>query len=91
MPQQAITGAVLIFPLQVISSTSDKASPNQKLYRMHGNGAVHETANVYASDDERPLFFLSDPPHLVKTLRNNLENSRLGGTKCLWVCNTMQS
>ena len=60
---------------QVISSTSDKAFPNQKLYRMHGNGIVHQTTNVHASDDDRP-FFISDPTHLVKTLRNNLENSR---------------
>ena len=40
---------------------------------------------MYATDDDQPLFFISDPPHLIKTLRNNLESSKFGGTRCLWV------
>ena len=72
--------------IQVITSTSDKASPNQKLYRLHGEGIVHQASNLYAHDEVRPLFFISDPPHLIKTIRNNLENSRYGGPRCMWVC-----
>lgn len=43
------------------------------------------TDNMYASE-ARPIYFISDPPHLMKTLRNNLEGSRFGGRRCLWVC-----
>ena len=45
---------------------------------------VHKTKNLYAAED-RDLFFISDAPHLLKTIRNNLEHSRSGGTRCLWV------
>ena len=51
---------------------------------MHGDGIVHQTVNPFAADG-RPIFFISDPPHLIKTIRNNLSNSKSGGSRCLWV------
>ena len=60
--------------LKVICFVSEKASNNQKLYRMHstsGNIAYH-TKNVFATDEDREIYFFSDPPHLLKTARNNL-------------------
>lgn len=72
--------------LKVIASTSDKASPNQKLYDMHGDGSeiCYKTKNNYMRD--RDIFFFSDVPHLIKTVRNNLFNSGSGKhTRYLWL------
>ena len=71
--------------LKVIASTSDKASPNQKLYRLHGdaNTLCYKTINFFAPD--RYIYFFSDVPHLVKTVRNNIHSSGSGtNTKYLW-------
>ena len=53
---------------------SDGASPNRKLYRMHGppHTLIHATTHPAAP---RKLFFFCDVPHLMKTTRNNWENS----------------
>lgn len=75
--------------IQVISSTSDKASPNQRLYRLHrtGNEDVVFFADNPFSEEKRNIYFFSDVPHLIKTIRNNVHKSRPGGTKYLWVSN----
>ena len=69
--------------LWVIASTSDGASPNRRLYRMHkplDNNAEDEfcyrTINLYAP--HRYIYFFSDVPHLVKTTRNCLYSSGHG-------------
>lgn len=67
--------------LKVIASTSDKAPSNQKLCQMHqeeghGDEVCHKAVNMFAPD--RHVFFVSDPPHLIKTVRNNLSNSGSG-------------
>ena len=63
----------------MLASTSDKASTNMKFYSMHGvessSEVTYKTLNLNA-EDERYIFFVSDVPHLLKTLRNNLFNSR---------------
>ena len=71
--------------LQVVAAVSDKASPNQKFIRMHklDEGLTYKTKNLLSPD--RDILFISDPPHLLKTLRNNLSSSTTGGTKYLWV------
>ena len=63
--------------LKVICVVSDKASANQKLYRMHSTSGniVYHTKNVFAIDEDRESYFFSDPPHLLKTARNNLASS----------------
>lgn len=72
--------------LKVIASVSDKGTPNQRLYSMHGSDkdtVCYKTKNLYARD--REIFFISDPPHLMKTLRNNLSNSGSNkNSKYLW-------
>jgi hypothetical protein len=69
--------------LKVVSSTSDKATPNQRLYDMQGAGQAYKTVNLFASD--REVFFISDAPHLMKTVRNNLANSGSGtNTRYVW-------
>ena len=68
----------------MLGVTGDGASVNRKLFRMHTQEKgeiVHKTVNVY-SDEARVLFFFSDPPHLLKTIRNAVENP----DRKLWVC-----
>ena len=64
--------------LKVIASTSDKATPNQRLYRLQGQGedVCYKAVNLYSMD--RYLYFFSDAPHLMKTVRNNLASSGSG-------------
>ena len=69
----------------MIVSTSDKAPANQRLYQMHGHGGeiCYKSLNMFSPD--RNIYFISDPPHLVKTVRNNLSSSGSGkNTKLLW-------
>ena len=83
--------------LKVIVVCSDGASTNRKLFRMHGESScqpyhpVYKTTNRY-SEEERPVFFMSDVPHLLKTTRNNWSHSFGHGYKRkLWVsCNVYQ-
>ena len=54
--------------------TCDGASPNRKIFKINSvNEDDHFTLNIF--DPSRIIYFISDPPHLLKTLRNNLENS----------------
>ena len=59
----------------VRSFVSDGASPNRKFYRIHkeDHQLTYKTKNLHHPD--REVFFISDVPHLIKTTRNNLENS----------------
>ncbi|CAB3995756.1 Hypothetical predicted protein [Paramuricea clavata] len=60
--------------------TCDGESSNRKFIKMHKpyksakEIEIHKTRNIY-SPEERDLFFISDVPHLIKTVRNNWENS----------------
>lgn len=87
---QAIGYLEIVCKLKVIVSTSDKASPNQRLYRLHGddNSLCFKAVNLYARD--RHVYFISDVPHLVKTVRNNLAASGSGkNTRLLWVSSAL--
>ena len=67
--------------LKVRAVTADGASPNRKYFRMHklntgenvSHGVVYWCWNSWSPD--RRLYFICDVPHLIKTTRNNLENS----------------
>ena len=52
----------------------DGASPNRKCFKINSVGA---DGNWMWSlfDPQRKVFFMSDVPHLLKTTRNNIENS----------------
>ena len=76
------------FNLQVICATADKASCNAKHVRMQVDPQhPYRTENRFAPEDEpRFIYFVSDPPHLMKTVRNNVRNSGDGAhTRYLWV------
>lgn len=72
--------------LKVIASTSDKASSNQKMYQMHKitdeDEICYKCINIFSPD--RFIFFISDPPHLIKTIRNNILSSGSGQNNLLW-------
>ena len=62
---------------KVRALVSDGASPNRKFYRLHekdnSTGISFKTTNPFAP--ERDMYFICDVPHLMKTTRNNWENS----------------
>ena len=78
-------GRLELMEFRVLGVMCDGLAANRKLYRLHstGTGLVFKTQNPYAPD-QRPLFFFSDPPHLVKTVRNAWASP----TRRLWVSNT---
>ena len=78
---------------KVICVTADGASPNRKFFCMHGKeGLVYKTHNPFADPKEnRPLYFISDPPHLIKTTRNCWSHSGPSGTQLMTVCKIMHN
>ena len=69
----------------VLATVCDGASPNRKFFKLHGNKSTYKTKNPYA-ESERYLFFLSDVPHLIKTVRNCWANSYGHSfSRTLWV------
>ena len=75
--------------IKVLSITSDGASSNRKFFRMHHdkndpNTFMYKGLNLY-SDDHRWVYFFSDPPHLLKTIRNCWCNSGSNGTRLMKV------
>ena len=74
--------------LKVICITADEASPNRRFFRMHkssGSSPTYKTKNPYADDEKRWIYFISDPPHLIKTARNCLSHSGDSGTRLMTV------
>ena len=71
---------------KVMGVTADGLSVNRHFFKLHGDNTtdtpVHKTTNPYTSED-RYLYFFSDPPHLIKTVRNCWASSK----RSLWVCN----
>ena len=61
---------------KVIAVTCDCAFANRKFLKLHksSKGLTYKTKNPYPNED-RPIFFISDPPHLIKTVRNCWANS----------------
>ena len=94
-PCNKVTGDVLFQPfweavrrieflgLKVVATTADGASTNRHFFRLHdlsSNTMPHMTENPYASE-ERHIYFFSDVPHLLKTVRNGLASNK----RSLWV------
>ena len=81
--------------IKVVAATCDGTSASRKFFRIHF-GPTHDdelnadTVVVYRtiisfSEDKRYIYFISDPPHLLKTARNCLNNSGSGkGFRFMW-------
>ena len=57
---------------------------NRRLVKLHSTNPkefIYKVQNHYA-DEERDLFFISDVPHLQKTVRNCWAST----SRTLWVC-----
>ena len=57
----------------------DGASTNRRLWKLHNEGKsdiVYKVDNVFASDAPRSLYFIADPPHLIKMIRNGWWSSK---------------
>ena len=66
---------------QVLTITFDGAAANRRFLKLMGSEKVlFKVINKY-SLEKRPLFFFSDPPHLLKTTRNCLASK----ARHLWV------
>ena len=54
-----------------MACTFDGASVNRSLASLHASKGdiVYKVPNIYAKD-KRSLYFFTDPPHLMKTVRN---------------------
>ena len=69
--------------------TCDAGSPNRRLFQLHkmpdtpNSKIVHKAKNVFKSNPDEPMdiLFFTDPPHLLKTIRNCFENP----SRKLWV------
>ena len=61
--------------MQVLGATLDGSAINRRFIKMHdpSSALVYKVSNIYAME-KRDLFFFSDPPHLVKTIRNCWES-----------------
>ena len=74
----------------VLGVCCDGLAANRRLFSLHCPGSgrpVHKVVNPHAHDGEkRYFFFLSDPPHLMKTVRNCWANYK----RNLWVCVNIQ-
>lgn len=68
---------------RVLAVTSDGATCNRSLFKMHTRtrDVIYKTRNVFSSKTEY-IYFFSDPPHLIKTIRNCFASSK----RDLWVC-----
>ena len=66
--------------LRVLFLTCDGTSTNRRLWKLHSNGDEQEVTfkvnNIFAPEGVRPLYFISDPPHLLKTARNCWNNKK---------------
>ena len=63
--------------LKVIAFVCDGAASNRKFMKMFREGKdeiTYKIKNVY-TDEDRPIFLISDVPHLLKTARNSWANS----------------
>lgn len=76
----------------VVATTCDGASDNRRLFSLHDrlNKMVYKTTNVYSQHND-PVFFISDPPHLIKTIRNCFERGKLWVSKhtCSYCVNNL--
>ncbi|KAK3907206.1 Transposable element P transposase [Frankliniella fusca] len=76
--------------IKIIVFVYDGAPNNRAFIKMHRpitrteSGVVFDTVN-FCSPERRPLFFMSDVCHLMKTIRNCLYNSGVGDkkTRCM--------
>ena len=76
--------------LRSIGIMCDGVYTNRHLWKLHGGVSkqeelLYKVPNPFADEDSRYIYFVSDPPHLLKTIRNGLHNKK----RQLWVSSYM--
>ena len=70
----------------IIAVTCDGASVNRRFMKLHdphkSSDMTYKVLNIYTADERRYIYFISDPPHLIKTVRNCWASKH----RNLWVC-----
>ena len=71
--------------IKVLGVTCDGYSVNRRFLKIHateesGTQITHKMANPFAPE-QRDIYFISDPPHLMKTVRNSWASKK----RNLWV------
>lgn len=67
---------------RVIGCTCDGLSVNRRFFKLHDmKDDVYKAINPYSEEPQRHIFFFSDPPHLIKTVRNCWASNK----RLLWV------
>ena len=67
--------------LQVICVVADGASANRRFFRLHAIeeykkcGITYLAPNICHAPGDK-VYFIADPPHLIKTIRNAWHNSQ---------------
>ena len=71
----------------VLAVTCNGASANRRLWKLHADNdeMIYKIPNIYAAKGCRDLYLLSDPPRLLKTIRNSWCNN---SKRSLWVSYT---
>ena len=75
--------------LTVISVVADGCSINRRFFRLHKilqyqkSGLMYLAPNISSPSDK--VYFMPDPPHVLKTVRNAWYDSRKNGTRNLVV------
>ena len=69
--------------LKVMGLCCDGLAANCRLFSLHSDSNAHKVVNPF-SDENRFLYFFTDPPHLLKTVRNAWANPK----RPLWVCSS---
>lgn len=67
---------------RMLALVCDGLTANRRLFKMHNPSSsdlLYKVPNPYS--DGRCLYFISDPPHLIKTVRNAWANKKTR----LWV------
>ena len=64
--------------IRVMAVTCDGASDNRRLFSLHGKARslTYKTVNVYSKAND-VVYFISDPSHLIKTIRNCFQRGKL--------------
>ena len=75
----------------VISVVADGCSINRRFFRLHKMTQYQKSGITYLapniSSPGNKVYFMPDPPHVLKTVRNAWYNSRKNGTQNLVVYN----
>ena len=78
-----LLASLLAAPVSTRVSSTDASTHKQSSTKE----ITYRTKNPYSIDGERYIYFISDPPHLIKTTRNCFNNSSVNGTRRMAVSN----